>query len=58
MTITLHSYDYNDQKLDDQWHQLFMFVMVSIPVIMVTFYAYIPDRRNKDWAIREVISRL
>uniref|UniRef100_A0A0U2T6D4 NADH dehydrogenase [ubiquinone] 1 beta subcomplex subunit 11, mitochondrial n=1 Tax=Calanus sinicus TaxID=114070 RepID=A0A0U2T6D4_CALSV len=46
-------YDYNDEKLDNEWHRLWMFCLVSIPVIFVTFYCYLPNRTMRDWAIRE-----
>merc|ERR1712154_254087 len=46
-------YDYFDEKLDHQWHQLFMFLYVSCSVLFVTLWAYLPDRTMRDWAIRE-----
>lgn len=49
-------YDSNDQKLDSEWHQLFCFCLISLPVIMAAIIAYLPDRRMRDWAIREVRS--
>lgn len=48
-----YGYDYNDQNLDRQWHQFFMFILVCVPVAFCVTYAYLPDRRMKDWAIRE-----
>ena len=47
-------YDHYDEKTDNEWHQLSMFILVTVPVIMFTIISYFPDRRMKDWAIREV----
>ena len=49
-------YDSNDQKLDSEWHQLICFCLISCPVIMAAIIAHLPDRRMRDWAIREVRS--
>jgi hypothetical protein len=46
-------YDYFDEKLDHEWHQLFMFCFVSLSVLFCTLWAYLPDRTMRDWAIRE-----
>eukprot|EP00092_Neocalanus_flemingeri_P021342 GFUD01023131.1.p1 GENE.GFUD01023131.1~~GFUD01023131.1.p1 ORF type:complete len:167 (+),score=41.00 GFUD01023131.1:45-545(+) len=46
-------YDYNDEKLDNEWHKLFLMIVVSMPVLFCTIWAYLPDRRMRDWAIRE-----
>merc|ERR1712059_240710 len=46
-------YDYKDQKLDSDWHKLAMFCLVTMSVVLCTVWAYQPDRRMKDWAIRE-----
>merc|ERR1719145_415751 len=48
-----HGYDYHDENLDKQWHRLAMFVFVSLPVLFATLWAYTPDRRMRDWALRE-----
>ena len=41
--------------MDNQWHIATMFLLVSCPVLLVAVWAYQPDRRMRDWAIREVI---
>ena len=40
--------------MDNQWHIATMFLLVSCPVLLVAVWAYQPDRRMRDWAIREV----
>jgi len=30
-----------------------MFVFISLPVLLGTLWAYTPDRRMRDWALRE-----
>ena len=54
VTQFLSRYDYHDENLDKQWHRLAMFVFVSLPVLFATLWAYTPDRRMRDWALREV----
>lgn len=39
--------------MDNQWHIATMFLLVSCPVLLVAVWAYQPDRRMRDWAIRE-----
>ena len=46
-------YDYYDEKTDNEYHQLFMFILVSFPLLLIATWAYLPDRRMRDWAIRE-----
>jgi len=50
---TSKGYDYYDEKTDNEWHQLAMFCVITCPVIMACIAIYTPDRRMKDWAIRE-----
>ena len=47
-------YDHYDEKVDNEWHSLVMFCLVTCVVPMVALWAYLPDRRLRDWAIREV----
>lgn len=30
-----------------------MFLIVSFPLLLIAAWAYLPDRRMRDWAIRE-----
>ena len=30
-----------------------MFILVSCPLLLIATWAYLPDRRMRDWAIRE-----
>jgi len=46
-------YDYNDEKLDNEWHKLFLFSVISVPVLFCLTYCYLPNRNMRDWAIRE-----
>lgn len=46
-------YDHFDEEVDNQWHIATMFLLVSCPVLLVAVWAYQPDRRMRDWAIRE-----
>jgi len=46
-------YDYYDEKLDNDWHKLYLLLVVSGPVLFCTIWCYLPDRRMRDWAIRE-----
>ena len=46
-------YDHYDEKTDNEYHQLFMFILVSFPLLLIATWAYLPDRRMRDWAIRE-----
>merc|ERR1719259_1461191 len=46
-------YDHYDEKVDNEWHSLVMFCLVTCVVPMVALWAYLPDRRLRDWAIRE-----
>ena len=51
--VNLGRYDYYDEKTDNEYHQLFMFILVSCPLVLIATWAYLPDRRMRDWAIRE-----
>lgn len=46
-------YDHYDEKTDNEYHQLYMFILVSCPLLLIAAWAYLPDRRMRDWAIRE-----
>eukprot|EP00088_Acartia_fossae_P031857 TRINITY_DN32655_c0_g1_i1.p1 TRINITY_DN32655_c0_g1~~TRINITY_DN32655_c0_g1_i1.p1 ORF type:complete len:170 (-),score=41.14 TRINITY_DN32655_c0_g1_i1:88-597(-) len=48
-----YGYDYYDQQTDKEWNALFMFCTISLPIVLVAIWAYLPDRRMRDWAIRE-----
>jgi hypothetical protein len=48
-------YDQFNRKVDAEWHAYFMFITVSLGLVVVSFiFAYTPDRAMSDWAIREV----
>ena len=44
--------------MDDEWHKLISTIMISGSVLLVAIWAYMPDRRMRDWAIREVNNNL
>ena len=58
MLLWFSSYDYHDEKVDDEWHKLISTIMISGSVLLVAIWAYMPDRRMRDWAIREVNNTL
>jgi len=48
-------YDEFNRKVDREFHAAFMFVTVSLGLVLVSFiFAYTPERTMNDWATREV----
>jgi len=49
-----YGYDYNDQKIDAQKNAVWMFALISIGMVCsIMVQAHQPDRKHRDWAIRE-----
>jgi len=49
-----YGYDYHDQKIDAQKNMVWMFALISLGMVLtIMVHAHQPDRRQRDWAIRE-----
>merc|ERR1712095_108000 len=46
-------YDHYDEQTDNEWHMLSMFCLVTMVIPAIALWAYLPDRRLRDWSIRE-----